>query len=326
MEKAQAFGDKLARKLFGATVSLSKARDLVQNNYDLGIQHLNRGNLNDAVMRFKLVVWLDPSHAGAWYNLGRAYLGEDKRSLAVPALKKAQKLKPGDEETAYMLAIAMDDTAQAADLPKRIPPAMALSYFESQAQDYSAEQLARQYQGHTLLVAAVRARLVEGRVDHNVLDLGVGTGLLGPGLRDISASITGVDFSQKMLDQAMQVKDAQGKKTYDALIRRDAHEFLAEASGDAYDVVVAATVFSYLGDLRDIFQHIARVLKKGGTFAFTADMMDGPEFRFDTREGRFHYSKGYLQSLAAANGLKEVSIEPAEVYPDQKMWLCVFTK
>lgn len=325
-DRLQAIAENLLRQLFGLTKGWHKQRDILQNNYNLGQEHLNLGHYRDAVFRFKIVTWIDPNYFGAWYGLGCAYLGIGEKSPARQALKKALQLKPGDEETTYMLAMAGGIQAPVS-LPRRVPPSLALTYFEGLAPFYAEEQLeVHQYRGHTLLVEAIRTCLTPGRIDHVMLDLGVGTGLCGPGLREVAAQLTGVDISAAMLAEAMKLQDENGKKIYDALIKREMHEFLQEAPAAAYDVVLAAGAFSYMGELEAVFAQVSRVLKPGGLFAFTADKQDSPGFTLDTELGRFHFSAEYLKEWAAANGLKALRFEEAETYPTYRAWLCVFAR
>lgn len=321
---------ELMQKLFGVTQNWEKFRDIVRNNYDLGCQHLARGNIKDAILRFRLVVWLEPQHADGWYYLGCSYIADGNKIMAKNAMKRSLRLKPKNEDALYMLALASGNSMPAHELPKRIPPALSLQHFDSVAAHFTTYQLEQlRYQGHLLLTGAIRAALQPGRIDHVILDIGVGTGLCGPGLRDVAAHITGVDFSSAMLAEAMKLQDADGKKVYDALIKRELHEFLQEGRDDAFDIAIAASTMSYIGDVQPLFIQVARVLKKGGLFAFTADALaDGKdqEFRFDTDTARFRFSGAYLRTLAAATALKEVRFEEVEIYPGYKAWLCVFTK
>jgi tetratricopeptide (TPR) repeat protein len=104
--KAKLFGAKTLRVLFGAPVNFSKARDIVKSNYELGVKHLEQGNLTDAIVRLKMVVWLDREHAMGWYQLGRAHLANEQKKAAIDALSRALKLKPDLEEARSLLAIA----------------------------------------------------------------------------------------------------------------------------------------------------------------------------------------------------------------------------
>jgi predicted TPR repeat methyltransferase len=224
-----------------------------------------------------------------------------------------------------MLAVATGKSAPEQSLPRHIPVSLAKAHFDSVAPDFKNDQLETLgYQGHVLLADAVRQSIVPGRLDHIILELGVGTGLCGPRLRDVAAQLVGVDLSAAMLAEAMKTQDLQGRKVYDALINRELHDFLAESASASYDIVLACGVVSYIGDLQELYRQVARVLKPGGLFAFTADAMAGQSFRFDPDAGRFRFSPSYLRELAAANAMKEVMCKEAAVYPDYKAWLCVF--
>lgn len=327
IEETKALAEQAMQRLFGLAAGWEKRRDIVQNNYELGCRHLSLGNISDAILRFKLVTWMEPRHADGWYQLGCAYVAGGKPDLAKTSLQKALQLKPDNEEAIYMLAIASGASTPAGQLPKKMPLSLASQYFDRLAAGFTQEQLETyQYRGHTLLTQAIRACLVPGRIDHAIVELGVGTGLCGPLMRDVAAQLTGVDLSGPMLAEAMKLQDGQGKKIYDALIKREIQEFLHDAAPQSYDIVMAAGVFSYIGDLAAIYQQAARVLKQGGIFAFTADKMDGQDFRLDPEAGRFRFSKAYLEAQAAANGLKAITCEEAPVYPDYKAWICVFRR
>lgn len=313
------------QKLFGLTGGWQKQHDIAKNNLELGIRYFKLGHPKDAVFRCKIVTWLEPANADAWYYLGRGYLSDGKRAQAVAALKKARQLRPEHDETKYMLAVAMGKSA-AADLPRTMPMSLALEYFETGATEFNAEQ---QHYGYRpeLLVQAIRATLTPGRLNHDILELGVGTGLCGAGLRDVAQQITGVDMADNMIAQAMKLKDTSGKKIYDALIKRELHDYLKSAPVAAFDVVLAGNVVSYIGDLERLFKEVARVLKSGGIFALTADSLrEGEDFKFDPAVGRFRFSKTYVNKQAHNNHLSEVTLEEAQIYADSKMWLCVFRK
>lgn len=325
-QKMQAYGNQLSQWLFGTTLSIAKFKTIVENNIEVGKRHFKAGNLKDAELRFKLATWINAKSAEGWYWLGRSYLAQGKKMQAAQALNRALALKPGHEETLYMLALSVKKMpAEAA--PKKMPLSLVLEHFESRARAYDREQLdVLKYQGHILLGQALRKAMVPGRIDHVVLDMGAGTGLVATQLREVSAHVVGVDISSSMLAVAMARKDAAGKKLYDALIKRELQEFLEAASPASYDVVVAGDVLSYIGEAQPLFSHVARVLKPGGFFALTADKQDAPGFSFASEQARFAYSSDYVRSLASQNGLSIIALEEAQVYGDRSMWLCVFKK
>ncbi|NEU35571.1 methyltransferase, partial [bacterium LRH843] len=73
-------------------------------------------------------------------------------------------------------------------------------------------------------------------------DAGCGTGLCGPLLAPYCQRLDGVDLSPKMLEKA------KSKQLYDRLSKAELTAFLNNAP-DMYDVIIAADVLCYFGDL-----------------------------------------------------------------------------
>ncbi len=70
------------------------------------------------------------------------------------------------------------------------------------------------------------------------------------------------------------------------------------------DLIVAADVFVYVGELGPLFAQAARVLDAAGRFAFSVEGGGpGAGYRLDPT-GRYAHADGYVTSLAAANGFR----------------------
>jgi Flp pilus assembly protein TadD len=74
--------------------ALEKLQDIQGNNYRLGVLHLERGNLTDAIFRFTLVTRLAPKHVEAWLKLSEAQLKKGDRAAAKKSFSKAKQLSP----------------------------------------------------------------------------------------------------------------------------------------------------------------------------------------------------------------------------------------
>lgn len=151
------------------------------------------------------------------------------------------------------------------------------------------------------LAALLRGHLGEARLD--TLDLGCGTGLVGDALGALARSLVGINLSAQMLDVARR------KGRYDVLHHADVTTWLATADPAAFDRVVAADVFIYLGDLERVFEEVAHCLRPGGAFAFSVESCAGEDYRL-LPSGRYAQSAAYLQRLAARQGLKVLAQEP----------------
>ena len=102
---------------------------------------------------------------------------------------------------------------------------------------------------------------------YRAADLGCGTGLMGPLLRPhVSGRLEGVDLSQGMVDKA------RAKGCYDHLAVEELVAYLDGSAGQegvqcggsgGYDLLVAADVFVYIGDLGPVFASGARHSGKG---------------------------------------------------------------
>ena len=156
------------------------------------------------------------------------------------------------------------------------------------------------YEAHRRLVAPLTG--LQAQAFASALDLGCGTGLCGPLLRPIVQRLQGVDLSQPMLDRAA----ARG--VYDALVCADLVEHLQQTP-QRHDLVVAADVFIYVGDLDPVFAGVQRVLQPGGVFCFTVESASDEQTVQLHAQLRYAHSLSYLQALARRHGLRVLRTE-----------------
>lgn len=141
----------------------------------------------------------------------------------------------------------------------------------------------------------------------NYLDLGCGTGLCGQKVKDILgwSNAVGVDISQKMLEQA-KIKDV-----YNELIRSEIVDFLKNQNaiqGEKYHIVTASDVLTYFGDLRILFEEVAKSLKLQGVFVFS--ISENSKTKDDyllMPSGRFVHQLDYVSKLLKKVGCEVVS-------------------
>ena len=143
----------------------------------------------------------------------------------------------------------------------------------------------------------------------SVVDAGCGTGLLGPLIRGLTDSLIGVDLSSKM------VKKAAGRGIYDELVVGDIGELLSESRflGNT-NLVAAADVLVYMGDLSSLFRRVSASLVPGGLFAFTVERsLTGLDSWSLLTSGRYSHLPAYISTLADAHGFDEVA--SSEIVP-----------
>ena len=78
------------------------------------------------------------------------------------------------------------------------------------------------------------------------------------------------------------------------------HDSLLRAP-EAYDLVIAADVFVYVGNLAPAFAASARALVAGGRLAFTTERAEGDGFDLQPT-GRFRHGEAYVRRLAREHG------------------------
>lgn len=82
------------RRLFNLKKNWLAKRDVVANNYELGLRYFDRQKYKDSVFRLEIVVKFAPEHANAWYYLGRSYQKLGHKPRARTAFRKAAELDP----------------------------------------------------------------------------------------------------------------------------------------------------------------------------------------------------------------------------------------
>jgi malonyl-CoA O-methyltransferase len=119
---------------------------------------------------------------------------------------------------------------------------------------------------HAVTREGLRQRLEPLLVEaHTILDLGSATGATGRMLRKRfrRAHIVSLDLSREMLEEARRRKSLLSKASF---VLADA-EHLPFADG-VFDLVVANQLLPWLPEPGRVFGEVARVLRKGGVFAF----------------------------------------------------------
>ncbi|MCH9753607.1 MAG: hypothetical protein K0T99_01745, partial [Alphaproteobacteria bacterium] len=82
-----------------------KLSNIIDTNYQLGLFHLNANNLNDAEFRFRFVLYFDPEHCEALYQLSKCLIAKKKIKSAEKKLKKVLEMKKDFAEAKYLLGI-----------------------------------------------------------------------------------------------------------------------------------------------------------------------------------------------------------------------------
>lgn len=252
--------------------------------FDMAQQFIERGDLEAAADLMDQALELAPSWAEGRFVLAETLMRAGHTEPAVSAFQTYLTLDPADSMGAQAKLAQLGLASVTAELPRAYVERLFDQYaprFDKalvEGLKYSAPQQIR---------AGVLQRFPQRRFAA-CLDLGCGTGLMGAALRDVVKYLEGVDLSAGM------VAEAKRKNIYDALAHMDLLAALQRAA-HAYDLIVAADVLVYVGDLAPIMTAAKAALKPGGLLAFTVQAATTGDYRLGPDQ-RFSHGEAYIRS------------------------------
>jgi predicted TPR repeat methyltransferase len=112
---------------------------------------------------------------------------------------------------------------------------------------------------------------------------------------------------------------ARALGVYDRLVEADLTQHL-RTTEHRHDLVLAADVFIYVGDLERVFEGVCRVTDPGALFCFSVEATgDEIERGFELLPSlRYRHSARYLQALAARHGFEVAHLLPQTLREDQR--------
>jgi predicted TPR repeat methyltransferase len=262
------------------------------------------GDLNAAADLMREALALAPDWAAGWFRLGEILETSGRAPEAEAAWREALRLDPEDRMGAT-LKLGLTASTNGIVAP---PSAFVETLFDQYAEKFDAALVERlDYRVPELLQEALAANGCTAFA--HTIDLGCGTGLMGERLRGATSYLEGYDISAGML------REAETKRIYDRLERQDLQTL--PALSPVADLVTAADVFMYVGELGRLFSHIAELLLPGGHFAFSVELNEGPEEMVLRPSRRYAHSRGYVERLLAEKGFTLVSQAVATIRMDR---------
>ncbi|HSB97736.1 MAG TPA: tetratricopeptide repeat protein, partial [Spongiibacteraceae bacterium] len=291
---------------FHAALALEPARaDILCN---LGAVLAHRDLFDDAITYFRRALSLQPDYALAHNNLGSALMSQGKFAEARAAFERGLELEPDNTSTSHLLTSLRGETTETA------PQAYVKCLFDDFADQFESRLVGDlKYRAPNLIRTAIDGTAKRSDKFEHALDLGCGTGLAGEHVADIVNEIRGVDLSPKMLEVA------ERKGIYSNLYAEDIVEYLerSEREFPHYDLVLAADVFVYVGNLEPIFKGIRKVFAAGGLFVFSVEDLPEGTYKLLT-SGRYAHSATYIRELAANYGFSIVRCGKLELRKERE--------
>jgi predicted TPR repeat methyltransferase len=259
-----------------------------------------------ALATFERLLVVAPTQAPAWSACGDILRELGRRDEATQAYRQALAHGADAELIGYYLA-----ALGAQGSPTVAPRAYVQALFDGYAGQFEQHVVkALHYRAHQVLTQPLAA-LHPGRFA-SVLDLGCGTGLCGPLVKPLADRLVGVDLSAPMLEQA------RACGAYDELVQADINEYL-QGSSRRFDLVLAADVFIYIGELAPTFQALSGLMDPGGLFCFSTEVASTEAHGFELLPSlRYAHSEAYLRGLAQQHGFEVLKLAREPIREDQR--------
>ncbi len=304
---------------------LRLAPDLANGWSNMGVLLRALGQSEHAEEALRKAIALDPNNAGAWHNLGNLFLSADRIPEAVECGLRSLTLLPGNKVGRKLLGVAYgylgetekakavfrdwladepgDPTAEhhLAALEGRTPERASDAYVERVFDEFAVSFDARletlQYRAPELVHRCLAER-VGAASPVAVLDVGCGTGLVGPLVRPLASRLVGIDLSANMLAKARQ------RDVYDTLEKAEFIAFLA-GTPEQFGAILAADALCYVGRMEAFARNALAALTPGGILvaSFEADA-NGADVAL-THTGRYTHGEDYLTRTFADAGFAE---------------------
>ncbi len=282
--------------------------DDVDTWYNLGCCLQAAGDYNGAADAYEHALVLNNQHAAALGNLACCLQCAGSHEQAAATYGKLVHLQPDDVAAQYMLdALEGKNTTSP-------PSEYVAGLFDGYSENFDRDLLENlSYRVPDMLVDLIARHIGERTKKMRVVDLGCGTGLSGQAVFPYANHLSGVDLSAKMVAQA----DKKG--CYDQLIVGDVVDFLNNMD-EPVDLLLAADVFTYLGDLDPLFQAASAKVWAGGLFCFSTEHETEQDWRLRPT-GRYGHHPDYIRRLAENHGWQVRIAERAEIRRERDGWI-----
>lgn len=225
--------------------------------------------------------YMDEEKLAEAYNKALELEKSGRTDEAAEAYKEVLEIDPSDHGGAAVRMASMGK----AKAPARAPQAYVATLFDQHASVFDKVLVDDLAYGVPKLAADLLS-------EHNlsnfprILDLGCGTGLMGLQLASEQSNLIGVDLSENMIEIAYD------RDIYEALYVADVEDYLLDNDEAAWNLICAADVLPYLGDLDQFAKGIADNLILGNHCIFSTETLPLEDF------SEQNYTVGKFQRFA----------------------------
>jgi len=258
---------------------------------------LDRREFADAESLLRQAIAAAPDSGAAHELLGKLLYRESRNAEAAEVYRAWLETSPNNPIASHLVAATSGGAT-----PPRASDGFVAALFERAAPDFDTTLAKLGYCVPQRLFESAMAVLDPGVVGIEILDLGCGTGLCGEWFRPLARRLVGVDLSAGML------ANARRRGCFDELNCAELTEYLQRCT-ERFDLITAADVFCYFGDLAAVFAAAARLLRPDGCFIFSVEHLEAAE---DSRpiqlleHGRYAHGTTYIHESLTRAGLLPV--------------------
>lgn len=291
-----------------------KTKNLIRTNFELGLFHLYKHNINDTIFRLKLVLFFNKSDVLARYYLAICQYIKNNSKDAQKTLENLHDANPSFKPAKHMLDFFHDLT-----VPDRIDHALTKNFFDSLIdEEYYFADMSPIYQTITHLVVS---HLTDNEKKVNVLDIGCGSGLCFEYIKNnIKTNKSfGIDFSKKSIEVVNK------QKLYTNALCQDFQTFIDETK-EHFDVIIVESVLHYYKNFTIQLENINKTLAKDGLIVFTIEKsFKNTPVTFNHTLTNLAFNKEHIKKNISKTNLKLLKIE-SKTLENKNYYICLCTK
>jgi predicted TPR repeat methyltransferase len=258
----------------------------IDAEYNCAVIYQQDGNYPAALRAYARVLEFNPEHFASLYNSALILQATEQYDRALAHYQRAYKIEPAHKSLPFLINALQQQNSTSA------PSEYIETLFDSYADHYDHHmQKQLQYNVPEQLFKLFCKHVSDLEPSFTLIDLGCGTGLAGQYFKAVCHTLIGVDLSTHMLRQASL------KQIYTTLSQQDNIEYLNKLNNDA-DIIVAADVLGYYGDLDELFAAARHALRTSGYFLFSIEPYDQEEDFHLQQYARFAHKPSYIEKLA----------------------------
>jgi predicted TPR repeat methyltransferase len=283
--------------------ALAAKPDFAQAWYNLSLTLLEQGRVDEGLTAHSRAIVLWPRHLQARNAVPKALVHLGRLDEAAKLYREWLATDPDNPVIKHHLAACSGGA-----VPDRASDAYVERTFDAFAATFDANLSALGYRAPQLVADLLRELLPEPARQFDIHDLGCGTGLCGPMVRDWARDLSGCDLSQGMLAKA------ERRHVYDSLHHAELVAHMNHNPG-RFDALICADTFCYFGELAEAMQSAAQSLRPEGHLVFTVEawLGDNGQPHHLQPHGRYAHQRDYVSAVLAGAGLCELVLREEQL-------------